>query len=67
MTVNDAKGRVNDLPQMLDSELRYDTAAQWMRAEPLDPGNDLSGKPLPDMRRPLARVISLQVLKVPDR
>ncbi len=38
-----------------------------MRAQPLDPGNDLSSKPFPRIRRAFVRVIGLHVLKVLDR
>jgi hypothetical protein len=67
MPVNDTKRRVNDLSQMLDMKLRHDTTAQRMRAQPLNPGNDLSNKFFPRIRNTFAGVIGLQVLKVLDR
>jgi len=51
MPINNTKRRVNDLSQMFDMKLRHDTATQRMRAQPLDPGNDLSNKPFPHIWR----------------
>ena len=65
--INDTKRRVNDLSQMFGIELRYDTAAQRVCAQPLDPGYNLGNKPLPHIRHAFAQVIGLQVLKVFDR
>ncbi len=64
MPVNDTKWRVNDLSQMFDIELRYDTIAQRMRSKPLDLIDNLSNEPLSYIRHAFAQVIDLQVLKV---
>ena len=66
MPINDAKRRVNDLSQMFNIELRYDTAAQRVCAQPLDLGDNLSNKPLSHIRHAFARIIGLHVLKVFD-
>jgi len=65
--INDTKRRVNDLSQMFDRKLRHDPAAQRMRAQPLNLGNDLSSKPFPHIRYTFTRIIGQQVLKVLDR
>ncbi len=62
--INDAKRRGNDLSQMFDIELRYDTTRERVCAQPLDLGNDLSSKPLSHIRRTVAQVKGLHVLKV---
>ena len=67
MPINDTKWRVNDLSQMFDNEFRYDTTAQRMRAQPLDPGDDLSGKTLSHLRHAFAQVPCLHIFKVLDR
>ena len=67
MPINDAERRVNDLSQMFGIELGYDTAAQRMRAQPLDLGDNLGSKPPSHIRHAFTRVIGLHVLKVLDR
>ena len=67
MPVDDAKRRVNDLPQMFDIELRHDTPAQRMRSKPLDLAHDVGNKPFPNIRHTFSCVMSLQVLKVLNR
>jgi hypothetical protein len=64
--INDAKRRGYNLSQVFDIELRYDTAAQRVCAQPLDPGDDLSSKPLSRVRDAFAQVIGLHALKVFD-
>src|SRR3990172_1211833 len=64
MPVNYLKSRINDLPQMVDIKFRHDTPALGMRAQALDPGNNLTRKPHPHVRRPFADVIHLQVLQI---
>ncbi len=67
MPINDAKRRVNDLSQLFDIELRYDTATQRVCTQTLDLGDDLSSKPLSHIRHAFAQVIGLHVIKVFDR
>src|SRR5512143_2500806 len=67
MPVHDTERRVNDLSQMLNIELRYDTTAQGMRPHPFHRSHDLSDKPFPRIRHTFAGVIGLNVLKVLDR
>ena len=67
MPINDAKRRVNNLSQMFNIKLRYDTAAQRVWAQPLDLGDDLSSKPLSHIWHTFAHVIGLHVHKVFDR
>jgi len=67
MPIHDTKRRVNYLSQMFNMELGHDPAAQRMRAQPLNPGNDPGDKPFSHIRHTFARVIGLYVLKVLDR
>ena len=64
MPINDAKRRGNDLSQMFDIELRYDTTAQRVCAQPLDLIDNLGNEPLSYLRHAFAQVIGLHVLKV---
>ncbi len=66
VSINDTKRRKNDLSQMFDMELGHDTAAQRMRAQPLNLGDDLGCEPFPRIRRAFTRVIGLHVLKILD-
>ncbi len=67
MPIHYTKRRVNDLSQMFNIELRYDTAAQRVCAQPLNLGNDLGNKPLSHIRHAFARVVGQHVLKVFER
>jgi len=55
IAINDAKRRENDLSQMFHIELRYDTAGERVRAQPLDPGDDLGSKPISTSGTPSPR------------
>ena len=64
MPIYDTKRRVNDLSQMVNIELRHDTTGERVCGQPLDPGDELSGKALSRIRHAFTRVIGLQVFKV---
>ncbi len=67
MPINDTKWRINYLSQMFNIKLRHNAAVQRMRAQSLNPGNDLSDEPFPYIRHTFTRIKGLQVLKVLDR
>jgi hypothetical protein len=51
MPINDAKRRGNDLAQMLNGELRNDTAHPRVGRQEIDPGEDVSNDLFSGVRR----------------